>query len=295
MKQKRVTATDIDNIVTERFLHNRFKLLALNMFKWTGLEDIGVEERHIENWLFSEGKCLVFKDPTMGLMCLKCDGLGTNVLDDPTHYRATGFGYSKVYRADECVVIENNKLRMPTADAIEYFTNQLYEVVRTRDTNIKTLKLPFVLACTDKNVLTIKKIMEAIDNNEPCLTINKDVISNLDDFIKVIQTGVKPLTAELTDQYHDIMNEALTYLGINNANTDKKERLITSEANANNQLIESCAEMFLEARQRACEDINKMFGTKISVELRNKGGDDYALEYVEEYTAGQQQSDDTGA
>lgn len=294
MKQKRITATDIDNINTERFLYQRFKLLALNMFKWEGLEALGVEERHIENWLFSEGKCLVFKDPEMGLMCLKCDGLGANVLNDPTHYRATGYGYSKEYRADECVVIENNKLRMPTSDAIEYFTNQLYEVVRTRDTNIKTLKLPFLLACNDKNVLTMKKIMEAIDNNEPCLTVNKDIV-NIDDFVKVIQTGVKPLTAELTDQYHDIMNEALTYLGINNANTDKKERLITSEANANNQLIESCAEMFLEARQRACEEINKMFNTNISVELRNKGGDDYALEYVQEYTTGQQQSDDARA
>jgi len=288
MKQKRVTATDIDNILTERFLYKRFQLLALNMFKWTGLDALGVEERHVENWLFSEGKCLVFKDKMNGLMCLKCDGLGTNVLDDPTHYRATGFGYSEVYKADECVVIENNKLRMPTADAIEYFTNQLYEVVRTRDTNIKTLKLPFVLACNDKNVLTMKKIMEAIDNNEPCLTVNKDIV-NIDDFVKVLPTGVKPLTAELTDQYHDIMNEALTYLGINNANTDKKERLITSEANANNQLIESCAEMFLEARQRACEEINKMFGTNISVELRNKGGEGYEMEYDEEYPTGQQQ------
>lgn len=294
MEQKRITSTDIDNINTERFLYQRFKLLALNMFKWEGLDALGVEERHIENWLFSEGKCLVFKDPDMGLMCLKCEGLGANVLNDPTHYRATGYGYSEEYRADECVVIENNKLRMPTADAIEYFTNQLYEVVRTRDTNIKTLKLPFLLACNDKNVLTMKKIMEAINKNEPCLTVNKDIV-NIDDFVKVIQTGVKPLTAELTDQYHDIMNEALTYLGINNANTDKKERLITSEANANNQLIESCAEMFLEARQRACDEINEKFGTKISVELRNKGGDDYALEYAEEYPTGQQQSDDTRA
>ena len=269
MKQKRFTNTDIDNLKTENFLYKRFRLLALNMFKWTGLEALGIEERHIEGWLFDEGRALVFEDKDYGLMCLPCDMFGANVLNDPTHYRATGFNYSKMLPVEDGVLIENNKLRMPTADAIRYFTDQLYEIVRTRDTNIKTLKLPFVMACTDKDVLTGKKILEEVENNAWAVFTNKNII-NIDEFIKVLQTGVKPFTAELTDQYHDIMNEALTYLGINNANTDKRERLITDEANANNQFIESCAEMFLEARKRACEEINKRFGTNISVELRNK-------------------------
>lgn len=269
MKQKRFTNTDIDNIKTESFLYKRFRLLALNMFKWTGLEQLGIEERHIESWLFDEGRALVFEDKELGLMCLPCDMFGCNVYNDPTHYRATGFNYSKMIPVSEGVLIENNKLRMPTADAIRYFTDQLYEIVRTRDTNIKTLKLPFVLACTDKDLLTAKKLLEEVENNSWALFTNKNMV-NIDEAIRVLPTGVKPFTAELTDQYHDIMNEALTYLGINNANTDKRERLITDEANANNQFIESCAEMFLEARKRACEEINTRFGTNISVELRNK-------------------------
>ena len=294
MKQKRITKADAINIITEHFLYKRFKLLALNMFKWTGLEALGIEERHIESWLFDEGKCVVFKDRYYGLMCLKGEGYGLNILEDPLTYRVTGNQYTKEIPAEECVLVENNKLRMPTHDVIAYFTNQLYEVTRTRDVNVQTLKLPFAVACTDKNVLTAKKIMESIDNNEPCLTVNSDVI-DIDQFLKIIPTGVKPYTAELTDLYHDILNEALTYLGINNANTDKKERLITSEADANNQFIECCSEMFLEARKRACEEINKMFGTNISVELRNKGVELNAFEYDSEHPSEQQQSDDTRA
>lgn len=281
-KKRRITSTDIQNILTERFLYKRFKMLALNMFKWTGLEELGIEERHIENWLFDEGFCLAFKDEEMGLMCLKCQGYGQpNVLGDYTKYRATGFGYNKVYDADKCVLIENNKMRMATYEAIGYFTNQLYEIVRTRDTNIKTLKLPFMVSTTDDKELTSKKIIERVEDNEWVIVINGKTI-NVDEFMKVLPTGVKPFTAELTDQYHDIMNEALTYLGINNANTDKKERLITSEANANNQYIDSCAQMFLEARERACEEINKMFDTNIKVELRNKEEDDYEGELIPE-------------
>lgn len=282
-KRNRVTNTDLDNLITESFLYKRFRLLALNMFKWSGLDALGIEERHIESWLFDEGKALVFEDKNYGLMCLRCDMLGCNVLEDPISYRAVGFNYSKEVKAEDGVLIENNKLRMPTADAIRYFVNQLYEIVRTRDTNIKTLKLPFVIACSDKELLTGKKLLEEVENNAWAVFTNKNMI-NVEELLKVLQTGVKPFTAELTDQYHDIMNEALTYLGINNANTDKRERLITDEANANNQFIESCAEMFLEARKRACEEINKRFGINISVELRNKQEVDYEVKPMEEPT-----------
>lgn len=265
--KKRTTRADIDNIVTEHFLFKRFEMLALNQFKWTGLPET-IEERHIERVLFNEGRVLFFEDPLDGFLCLPAmPGQGVNVYGDPLSYRASGF--NRMYppiSAKDCVLIENNKLRMPTCFAVEYFVRQLYEVVRTRDTNIKTLKIPFIVACDDKSLLTLKRAMEDVDNNAHVLFADKSY--NLEDAVKVLPTGVRPLTAELTDTYHDVMNEALTYLGINNANTDKRERLITSEADSNNQFIDSCAAMFLEARQRACENINKKFGLNVSVELR---------------------------
>lgn len=294
MKRKRLTETDVFNVMTERFLFKRFKLLAINMFEYEGLEDTMIEERHIENYLFDEGKCFWFEDPSYGLMCLPCGGVGVNVLGDPTAYRVTGVNYSKLIPADQGVLMENNKLRMATLEIILFFTQQLYEIVRTRDINIKTLKLPFILGATPDNEFTVKRILEKIDENNWAIVTDKTAIS-LEEVIKVLQTGVKPFTAELTDQYHDILNEALTYLGINNANTDKKERLITDEANANNQFIDSCAQMFLEARQRAVDEINEKFGTNITVKLRNQGGGDNALEYDDKLVANGQQSDNAGA
>lgn len=286
MKAKRTTSSDIDNIITESFLFKRFQLLALNTFEYEGLEDLNIEDRHIENFLFDDGQCIWFEDPMYGLMCLRGMGIGMNVMHDPTHYRVTGFNYTREIPADKCVRMGNNKLFMPTCEVVRYFVNQLYEVVRTRDTNIKTLKLPFILATTDKKVLSVKKILESIENNAWAIVVNENVI-NPEEVIQVLQTGAKPFTAELTDQYHDILNEALTYLGINNANTDKKERLITQEANANNQFIESCVNTFLEARQKALDEVNKMFGTNIKVKLRNKQEEvTNAIKPLQEFTTG---------
>ena len=62
----------------------------------------------------------------------------------------------------------------------------------------------------------------------------------------------------------------MTFLGINNANTEKRERLITDEVEANNEHIDLSAECMLKARQRAAEQINELFGTNITVKLRRE-------------------------
>ena len=265
----KVDRNDLANTVTESFLYNRFHLLMINQFKWEGLEDLNIQERHLENYLFDNGYCLFFEDPMNGKLCLPCYGEGgRNVYGEFTHYRATGNNYSFSVSADRAVLIENNKLRMPTSMAVYYFVSLLYELARTMDVNVKQLKLQTLFAATDKNVLTVKKIIDEIEKNN--WAIITDSAMAVEEIVKAVPTGVKCLTTELTDRYNAVMNEALTYFGINNSNTDKRERLITDEANANNQFIDSCAEMFLESRKRACEEINKKFGLNLSVELRNK-------------------------
>lgn len=260
---------DLDNIFTESFLYDRFKLLMLNQFKWTGPEKENIQERHIEEYLFENGYCLFFEDPHNGKMCLPCYGHDLNVYGDYLNYTATGFNYTFNVSAENSVLVENNKLRMCTHKAVLFFVERLFELVRTMDVNVRQLKIQTLFTATDDNVLTVKKIIDEIDNNNWAIVVDKMTI-NPDEIVKAVQTGVKCLTPELTDRYNAVMNEALTYFGINNSNTDKRERLITDEANANNQFIDSCAEMFLESRKRACEEINKKFGLNWSVELRNK-------------------------
>lgn len=260
---------DLKNVLTESFLYDRFRLLMINQFKWTGLEELNIQERHIENYLFDNGFCIFFEDPELGLLCLPGYGDGgLNVYGDYLSYRATGNNYTKHVRAENAVLIENNKLRMPTEKAVIYFVAQLYELTRTMDVNVAQLKLQTLFTATDNNLLTVKKIIDEIENNN--WAIVADSTMNVNEIVTAIQTGVKCLTPELTDRYNAVMNEALTYFGINNSNTDKRERLITDEANANNQFIDSCAQMFLEARERAADEINKKFGLNIRVELRNK-------------------------
>lgn len=256
MARKRANLSDLLNDLTFKTLFNKFKLIAMNEWEWSGLPD-GIEARHIERLLFSEGKALFFKDPEMHFMCLQCDGTGEmNVYGDHLRYRATGFNYSRVYNADECVVIENNLLRLPTEKFVMHYVNKLTEAERTMDVNVKACKTPVVFTCDDKDVLTWKRIFQQVDGNAPAIFADRNL--NLDS-IQAFMTGVKFMGNELMDYKGSVEADLLTFLGQDNNPVDKKERLITDEAQANNQLIASFADLQQEARERACTAINSLW------------------------------------
>ena len=265
MARKRATITDLLNDLTFRTIYDKFKLLATSAFMWEGLPE-GIEEKHLERFLFDHGKAVFFRDPGMSYMALEAQDTGKmNVYGDPLFYRATGFNYSRQLKADECVIIENNPLRLSTHNFVMFYTNKLTEAERTMDVNVKTNKAPFIFACDEKNLLTVKRMFQQIDGNTPALYLDKGI--NLDD-IAVLQTGVKFLGNDLQDYKKSVENELLTFLGYNNLAVDKKERVNLSEANSNNQLTQSFADLQLNSRKLAADRINDMFGLSISVKRR---------------------------
>lgn len=266
MGRKRANLTDLLNNLTFKTLYEKYKLISVNAFQWDGLPD-GIEERHIENQLFMSGKAAFFKAPNMGYMCLGCHSSGqVNVYGEPLSYIVHGVNYQKHLDADSCVIIENNKLRLATDPFIMFYVNKLTEAERTIDVNIKACKTPVVFACDDKDLLTFKRIFQQVDGNTPAIYADRGL--NLDS-IQVFKTGVEFMGAELQDYANAVENKLLTFLGVNNTPVDKKERLITDEAQANNQLIESFSELQLEARQRAVQAINEMYGLNVSVKRRD--------------------------
>lgn len=265
MARKRMNLTDLLNNNTFRCLYDRYRLIAVNAWEWDGLPD-GIQPRHIERVLFERGMVAFFRAPKMGFMTLECDqGANLNVYGDPLGYRVHGYNYQRYLDADNCVIIENNLLRLPTDPFIMHYVNKLTEAERTMDVNIKACKTPIVFACDDKDVLTFKRIFQQVDGNVPAFFADRAL--NLDS-IQAFQTGAKFMGNELMDYKRAVESDLLTFLGQNNTPVDKKERVLNAEANANNGLIESFAQLQEEARQRAVEAINEKYGLSISVKRR---------------------------
>lgn len=265
MARKRANLDDLLNELTFKAIYQKYKLIAINEFKWNGLP-VGILERHIERELFARGFTSFFKHPQMQYLSLPCDSTGeVNVYGDTLKYRAHGQNLTHEFNADDAVIIENNKLRIPTKDFIMFYANKIVEAERTMDVNVKANKTPVIVVCDDKDVLSFKRIFQQVDGNTPAVFADRSL--NLDN-IQALDLKARFLGKDLMDYKKSVENELLTFLGINNTPVEKKERLITDEANSNNELIESFFDIGLEARQRACEEINAMYGLNVSVERR---------------------------
>lgn len=247
----------------------RLMLIARSVFKWNNLPN-GIDEKWIEKYLFSEGKCIFFKDDTKGFMVTKATDSGiVNPYDEPTLLQpvATNYGGSgkALENGEECVIIRNNDIMIPTSPTIQLYALRLAELSRTIDINVNAQKTPVVILCSEKQKNTMKTVFNKVDGFEPVIYGDK----NLDiETIKALKIDAPIVFDKLQIQKHSVWNECMTFLGINNANMDKRERLVDDEVQANNQQVEISASVMLKARQRACDEINKLFGTDISVELR---------------------------
>lgn len=264
-KRKRATLTDLLNDLTFKVLYNKYKTLAVSRFEYEGLPE-GIDPKYVEEYLYSDGKAILFKDPKMSLMCLRASSTGKlNVNGEPVSWRADGIGYSKEYSIDECVIIDNNILRIPTKDIIMFYVNKLTEAERTMDVNVKAIKTPIIFACDDKDVLTFKRIFQQVDGNVPAIFADRGLnISSIEAF----KTDAKFMGNDLMDYKKQVENELLTILGINNVAVDKKERVSVPETESNNQLIDSFAQLMLEARQKSWDRANEMFGLNVTVRLK---------------------------
>ena len=85
--------------------------------------------------------------------------------------------------------------------------------------------------------------------------------------ITVLDTTVPYIADKVQILKRQLFAEALTYFGIENANTEKKERLVSDEVASNFGGVDIARRTRLNARKLACRKINERFGLNIDVEF----------------------------
>ena len=264
----------------------RLNLLARSVFEWHNLPN-NISEKWIERYLFNEGYCVFFEDETLGLMVAKSTNSGQlNHYNEPTEIQivSTDPKLSGKTRSNykDCVLIQNNDLMIPTLPTIKLYAYRLAEITRTSDINISAQKTPVLITGTSKKILSLKTMFRKVDNNEKVIYVDSE--GGIPNSVNVFKTDAPVVFPDLRTEKNHIWNEVMTFLGINNANTDKRERLVDDEVQANNEQIQLSAYVMLKARQEACERINKMFNTNITVSIRKFNTDE--IQAIQKGTTG---------
>jgi hypothetical protein len=245
---------------------NRLTELSISMFDWKNLPDT-IDARFLELALFNDGMAVFFKDEVMGYLGLQVMiGGALDVYRIPiTRTAFAQNGYQMKLDRSNSVIIFNNMLHTNSILDVQEMSKRLYEIQRTIDVNVIQQKTPKIITCTENQRLVMKNLYGQYMGNEPFIFGDK----NLDlSGIKTLDTTSPYVADKLYELKTQYWNEALTYLGISNVNTMKKERMITDEVQRNlgGTIASRYSRLFM--RQQACEQINKMFGLNISVDYR---------------------------
>lgn len=249
--------------------YNRLLELAINMYEWKNLPDT-VDERFLELTLFSDGMAVFFQDDGgLGYLCLQCMiGGELDVYRIPIERTAYATnGYQMRLDNQNSVIIFNNYTHTNSMLDVEMYARRLYEIDRTIDVNVKAQKTPVLIRATETQRLTMKNLYMQYDGNEPFIFGDKQLDM---DGIKALKTDAPYVADKLNILKRQIWNEALTYLGIENSNTEKRERLVSDEITSNLGGVAAQRFCRLNARRKAAKQINKMFGLDIQVDFREE-------------------------
>lgn len=294
MAKKKSNYQFIDNLLVNDLTYidylKRFKKVALSVFEWVNLPK-SMNAMWLEKCLYYNGMASLLKDKNYGFINTNCASNGyINIYGLPTSLNCYSFDYQtsrKLYTGlkdnlsearreylenSECILVQNNWDRTPTAGSMELFALRLYEAERTADTNIKAQKTPVMILINENQRIMMENLYSQYDGNKPFIFGDKDQLN--EGLLRAVKTDAPFIADKIMDYKKEIWNEALTFLGINNIMVDKKERLITEEANSNNELINLNLQSYLAPRQEACRQFNEKFGftgtdKEISVRVRS--------------------------
>jgi len=270
--------TDYRTAVIERMYLRVLGELCMGRFEWKGFESTGVNVRYLELNLYFMALCVVFRDePVIGpggvvvrhgtnqIFGLRgAPSGGYNLVQDPIAFTVTGPNYvGRTVSALKAVPVWANAFRYPDNDIVQIYANRLAEIDRTIEINTRNARRNKVLTYNENSTLTAKNINDMIDRGEATIPVNFAI----GDMVAALDLGVDPKSIEaLSILRSRLWNEAMGLLGINNANQDKKERLVEAEVGANDDQVNSARRVNLNARQKAAEEISEMFDLNVTVD-----------------------------
>lgn len=237
---------------------------ALSVFKWELPEEW--DKDYFLYTLYGLGFLAIFDTDRYGVIPQQCSPGGYNVFYRPTYVIVTNPVFRKTYTLnidDDCVLLRLMPDYGNINDLVGYYADQMALAAEAMGVNLLNVKSGTVFgAASDAKAQTFYKMYDRLSEGNPAVAIGKDLLDAEG------KPTWFPFTANIKEQYvtTDILSDLRkiesmfdTVIGIPSANTDKRERLITPEVNANNAETACLGEIWLETLRKEMNKANEMF------------------------------------
>ena len=247
---------------------------VISVFEFTGLPETWADN-YFKYVLFGEGVIAVINTDRYGVICQNCGLSGYNVFYQPTTVLVANPllpGLREFTVGENCQIIKLQPNYSGVMDLVTTYADLMALALETTGANLLNSKLSYVFFADNKTAAeSFKKLYDKLASGEPMAVIDKNLLKEDGSVAWQMFTqnvGANYVTGELLNDMKTIEDQFNTIVGIPNANTQKRERMITDEVNRNNVDTQSRVNLWLETMQKDIEKVNAMFGLNIAVKYR---------------------------
>lgn len=256
-----------------------------SMFKWSGLPDT-IPQKWLESYLLVDGQCAVI-NTEKGLFATN-GGMGAdpNEYYIPTKYIVTnpwlpeGSTAGKQYNIDgdekNAVLVRNDTYTVGLMPLLVKYCTQMVENDITMSIADIWVRATVALSAADDQtresaeqwLKDLRKGKLGVIGEAPFLAGNQN---------ESLRTNpIGTVAGTLTDliEYHQYLKAGLyNDIGLNSNYNMKREAIMSNETKLNDDALHPLIDTMLACRKEAAEEINKLFGTNISVEFNSAWAD----------------------
>ena len=216
--------------------------------------------------LYCWGFVAIVKTDKYGVIPQSCTLGGLNVFYRPTFALISNpllKGILQPTIDEQCTLFKLRPDYAGIMDVTSHYAELLAMCTETVASNLYNSQLAYVFAASNKAAAeSFKKLYDKIHSGNPAAVIDKSL---MDKDGKPTWTAFEQnirnvfICPELQAFKKDLLDEYLTLIGIPTANTEKRERLIVDEVNANNVETAIDWDRCLEGLQETCSKTCEMF------------------------------------
>ena len=259
---------DVDPKSTSFFYYERMLLRkAMSIYELTGCPE-NWDLDYVMSKIMVNG-FITITDTPMGVLPLECGISGVNVFNHPTTVNVANPVIGSFSRTidEDCALVKLQYTYMGIMDIIAHYATQLSDCDSSIAVNLMNSKVAFIgLVGSKQQAQSMKLMYDKISQGEPAVFVRGDQINQ--DNILYNHVRENFVANDIQMLKRKIMSEFLTEIGVNNANTDKRERLTDNEVESNNAEIQLNSSYWLENMKEGFDKANKMFDLKIDIKLK---------------------------
>ena len=218
--------------------------------------------------LFIAGEICI-TDTAAGVIPLRCGHSGINMYDEPTECIIANPVLGEMRRTigEDCALVRINPDYSGVMDIINRYAALLAMCDSSIAVTLMNAKVAFIgMASSRAQAKTMKKMYDMISMGQPAVFVNGDAVNKENFFFNNVKQNF--VGEEIQRLKRMIQNDFLTEIGLNNANLDKRERMIQSEVDANNEEIQNNVQLWLENIREGFRTANGLYGLDLNVKLR---------------------------